>query len=97
VRVGTPVVVAAALLGLTAVIASTAAAKRPLCKAGRFLVQGDPLISAGGGPQPVIVGEGRASIDEICPPTRAKLTRSKQGTAIAAKWPACTGVEGKVR
>jgi hypothetical protein len=90
-------VVAAALLGLTAVIASTAAAKRPLCKAGRFLVQGDPLISAGGGPQPVIVGEGRASIDEICPPTRAKLTRSKQGTAIAARWPACTGVEGKVR
>jgi hypothetical protein len=91
-------VLAAALLGLTALIASTAAAKRPLCKAGRFLVQGEPLISSdSGGPQPVVVGEGRASIDEICPPTRAKLTRSKQGTAITAKWPACTGVDGKVR
>ena len=96
VRVGTPVVVA--LLGLSAVLASTVEAKRPLCKAGRFLVQGERLISSDGtSPQPVVVGEGKASIDEICPPRRARLTRSKQGTAIAAKWPACTGVEGKVK
>ena len=87
----------AVLVGLT--MAPGAVAKKPpLCTLGRFLVQGEPLLAAAGTvPQPVVLGDGKASIADVCPPTRARLTRAKKGTIIAAKWQSCFGVEGRVK
>jgi hypothetical protein len=66
----------------------------PPCAGGRFLVDGEPLLSD---PDPALVLDGqRLSIGAACPSAPAKVTANRRGTKLRAKWPTCTGLRGKV-
>ncbi len=86
----------AGLLALAAPPAS-AAPKPPLCSAGRFAVEGDPLIGPGG--EVVVLQNKRLSIGSLCAERRAKLRRRKKGTTVISAFPkgGCQGVTGRVR
>jgi hypothetical protein len=89
-------VVPSLLLGLAAVAPAIAA--RPVCPDGRF-VQNGPVLP--GSPDAafgaIVIENGQVTIENGCPPTRAKLRGKKNGdTRVRAKWKQC-GTLRKVR
>jgi YVTN family beta-propeller protein len=71
--------------------------KPPLCGDQRYAVGGSPLLGAGG--EVVVLQNRRIAIGTLCAARRAKLRRTRRGTAVAVTFPrgGCTGVNGKVR
>ncbi len=74
-----------------------AAPKPPLCTAGRFAVDGAPLIRAGG--EVVVLANKTIGIGAVCAPRPAKLRRTQRGTGVKVTFTngACSGVDGKVK
>jgi len=76
---------------------AVAAPKPPLCTAGRFAVQGSPLLGPGG---EVVVLENRTlAVGTLCAARKAKLRATRKGTRgkVVFRKRGCTGVQGKVR
>jgi len=76
---------------------AVAAPKPPLCTAGRFAVQGSPLLGPGG---EVVVLENRTlAVGTLCAARKAKLRATRKGTRgkVVFRMRGCTGVQGKVR
>mgnify|MGYP003694318069 CR=1 FL=1 len=74
-----------------------AAPKPPLCTAGRFAVEGAPLIRPGG--EVVVLANKTVAIGAVCAPRPAKLRRASRGTGVKVTFTngACSGVAGKVK
>jgi DNA-binding beta-propeller fold protein YncE len=72
-------------------------AKPPLCTAGRFAVEGSPLIGPGG--EIIVFGDRSVALGTLCNTFHARVKRTKLGTKVRVKFPkdGCTGVEGKVK
>src|SRR5438132_10653309 len=76
---------------------AAAAPKPALCTAGRFAVQGAPLLGPGG---EVVVLENRTmAVGTLCAARKAKLHATRKGTRseVVFRKGGCTGVRGRVR
>ena len=71
------------------------AAKPPLCSAGRFVGSGSVIVQ--GETLAIVLGSRKLSIGDACVPARARLMRTKLGTAVRAAWKTCRGMTGRVR
>jgi hypothetical protein len=68
------------------------------CAAGRFLVQGTPLLAgaASSTADAIEVGTARIAIGTACPPVAPKQYKgTAKGTKVKAKWPSCAGSPGR--
>ena len=72
-----------------------AAPKPPLCTAGRFAVQGTPLLGPGG--EVVVLANRTIAIGTLCAARPAKLRTTKKGTKVKVTFRkgGCSGVQGK--
>lgn len=96
--IGSPLLLAVLAVTLAAPdVPPAAAAKPPLCSAGRFAVAGDPLLGPGG--EIVVVENRTVAIGSLCAPRKAKLRRRKKGTSVQAAFAknGCTGVARRVQ
>ena len=69
------------------------------CPAGRFLVQGTPLLAgaASSAADAIEIGTTRIAIGTACAPVAPKQYKgTAKGTKVKAKWSSCTGFTGKV-
>ena len=76
---------------------AAAAPKPPLCTAGRFAVQGAPLLGPGG---EVVVLENRTmAVGTLCAARKAKLHATRKGTRseVVFRKGGCTGVRVEPR
>src|SRR4051794_36359537 len=84
-------VLPAAALAIVALILCVADAARrpPPCSTGRFLVRGPSLFTgeAEHDLEPVVLDARTIAIAGTCPAMRARVKRTKTGTAIAVAWP----------
>jgi outer membrane protein assembly factor BamB len=89
----------ARILLLALCLTSAALAHRPRpapCTGGRFSLRiARPL--AAGSPDVLVLRDGTASIDPVCPAVPVTLKATRRGTVVRAVWSDCLGVGGRVR
>ena len=68
------------------------------CPDGRFVIPGQSLIPGATAPgnDQIDISGSLISIASGCPPVPVKFHPKKAFTLVAAKWPSCTGLTGKV-
>src|SRR5262245_4614223 len=69
--------------------ASAGAAKPPLCPSGAYVLVGQRLLPGDASSDMVLVQGKRIGIQSGCPFKRGTVSRTKQGTRIAAQWKHC--------
>lgn len=90
-------------LAIVALLAGGAQAKstRERCTTGRFMITGAAsILGQQGDPHgPLVLSGGRVALGPSCRAVRARLSGSKRGTEVRARWPkgACDGLGGPLR
>ena len=93
-------IAAAMLAALAFAAADTRAAKPALCPPGRFLVTGPSVLTGEDEHdiEAIVIDEDKqASVGDACAPARARLKRTKRGTAVRATWKQCSGFTAKAK
>src|SRR5262245_53365481 len=87
------------LLALVAFAAPAAAhSARPApCPDGRFPLVGVRPIGLEGRLDTVVFQDSTVALDGVCAPKRARVRATPRNTTIRANWPACPGLEGRVK
>lgn len=89
-----------ALIVVLALSARTAGAAKPArCPDGRFLVTGPSILTGDEEHdiEAIVLADRQLSIGDACAPAPARVKRTKQGTAVRAKWKQCTGFTAKAK
>lgn len=90
---------------IAAALVTTAAVARqpppPVCEAGKYTVPAGIIVEPAAPPTKTIVIAGASTVEipGVCPEIGAKITATRKGTRIAARWTkgTCTGMQGVVR
>src|SRR5262249_4865857 len=85
---------------LAVCLVAEAAARRPRpepCADGRFALGDVPGLGTAGVPDTLVLRAGMLALEPGCPEATARIHASRRRTTLAASWPVCDGVTGRVR